>query len=244
MDRIVVVIFDSVAQAQAAAQDLVDLDASGSIASYAHAIYFKDFAGKVEERQSIANDSVPSASSALHRFARVLYDSYTSNIALDAEWIDIESDFAGDVFAAFVPGSALLLADVDEDRITPLDSCMEARSGVVLRRARFNNAAGYVAARVAALEAEIVDLDVEAVCADADRKRKLQANVRELIDRRSRAIETFRSRAAALQAELDEKIVALEAKAANMEGWARSRHHERIAVLLRRREMAYMPFER
>jgi hypothetical protein len=47
---------------------------------------------------------------------------------------EVDTDFLADVATALTPGKYAVVADVDEDWVTPVDTRMEAVGGVVFRR--------------------------------------------------------------------------------------------------------------
>ncbi|MGA2841551.1 MAG: hypothetical protein ABSG18_15475 [Steroidobacteraceae bacterium] len=47
---------------------------------------------------------------------------------------EVDTDFLTDVATALTPGKYAVVADVDEDWVTPVDTRMEAVGGVVFRR--------------------------------------------------------------------------------------------------------------
>jgi hypothetical protein len=67
-----------------------------------------------------------------------------------------------------------VVAEIDEDWVTPVDSRMEALGGEVFRRARTEVVDAQLSAEEDALEQEIADLKAEAAKAHGEAKAKVQ----------------------------------------------------------------------
>jgi hypothetical protein len=231
MDRFLVVTFDSVLSARSALRSLAALDREGAIASYVAMV--------VSNRDGIfERDAEPEApnhsriGAALNRFLSAVEGNRRDPEALEAEWVDVDVDFIGEVYSMLTIGRAAIVANIDEDRVTPLDTKMEALQGHVFRRARTVSTDAQLRERLSSLDAELARLDIEHANATAERRAKLEAAVRAMLDRRRRLIEANRARQLVLREEAAEKVALLVQKVADG-GEAAQRHRERIALLAR-----------
>jgi hypothetical protein len=231
MERIVFVVFGDVAGARAGLRAISALDRDGAIALYAATVVAKASDGTYEPSMDTL-DSAPLVSAGLRRFLHAVEGSRVNNDVLQAEWIDVDGDFIGHAYATFESGGAALVADIDEDRVTPVDARMEALRGTVLRRARMGLTSSQLPERLAVVDAEIAQLDVERVHADTLRRPKLERATTELLTRRDRILEEATKRRDAARREAAEKVRLLARKAASG-GAAGALHRERIALLSR-----------
>ncbi len=70
----------------------------------------------------------------------------------------VDDDFLADVATTLTPGKVAVVADISEGWVTPVDRRMEALGGVVFRTARQDFEAEQRAKEIAALNAEIAEL--------------------------------------------------------------------------------------
>jgi hypothetical protein len=231
MDRFLVVTFDSVLSARTALRSLAALDREGAIASYV-AVVVLNRDGIFERDAELEAPNHSRIGAALNRFVSAVEGNRRDPEALEAEWVDVDVDFIGEVYSMLTIGRAAIVASIDEDRVTPLDTKMEALHGHVFRRARTVSTDAQLRERLSSLDAELARLDIEHANATAERRAKLEAAVRAMLDRRRRLIEANRARQVALREEATEKVALLVQKVAKG-GEAAERHRERIALLAR-----------
>jgi hypothetical protein len=231
MERIVCVLFDEEIGARAGLRALGALDREGAIAVYAAMIVQKGPQG-IREVLAPAGAVAPLTTAGLRRFIRAIDEERASGEALEAERIDVDVEFLGHVYAMFASGMAALIADVEEERVTPIDSRMEPLRGLVLRCARSGLPAAALAQRLTVIDADITQLDVERVHAEPARKEKLERAARELLQRRGRMVLEVSKRQEADREEAAEKVKLLMRKAAS--GGAAAAHHcERMVLIAR-----------
>jgi len=162
--------------------------------------------------------------------AGLLGDMYTANV---------DEEFLTEVSTALTPGKCALIAEVDEDWVTPVDTRMEAVGGVVHRTLKSTFEHDQWSQAVEDARTELDHLKAEEREARADRKAKLQAQIARLTKRvdakrdrakaRSRqAAEDFQVRVTALQKRIDkersDRKTALEARLAKLRSDFQSRH--------------------
>jgi len=152
---------------------------------------------------------------------------------------NVDEEFLSEVSTALTAGKWAVLAQIDEEWVTPVDARMEALGGVVHRtlKSTFEHEQWSQAADDARMELD--ELKAEEREARADRKAKLQAQIARLskrvdakLDRakaRSRqASEEFQAKVTALQRRVDkesgDRKAALEARLAKLRSDFQSRH--------------------
>src|SRR5262249_47699503 len=146
MDRMLVVVFDNESKAYEGKKALLQLDGEGSISVYGYAVVAKGADGKATIKQG--DDAGP--------LGTLLGTSLGSLIGLlggptglavgaaagalggasaDLDNSRIGADFVDDVNKELSPNRVALVAEIEEDWTTPVDTRMEAIGGKVYRRA-------------------------------------------------------------------------------------------------------------
>jgi len=144
---------------------------------------------------------------------------------------DVDSEFLSDVSSALLPGRSAVVAEVDEDWVTPVDTRMETLGGLVFRTLKSSVERDHWSRTAADAREELQQLKAEHAQARADRKAKLQRQIEQLSKRvdikleraktRSQQVaREFQARAAAMQRRVDQetgaKKAALEARVAKL----------------------------
>ena len=249
MDKILVAAFPSDARACEGLRALRDLDAQGTITVYAKAVIAVGEESGVEVKEgadegplgtpvalltgSLLGPLAGSVGMAVAAGAGTL-----GRVLHDLARIGVDEDFLTEVGEALRPGTAAIVAEVWEERISPVDARVEALGGCTLRRVRKEIVDGNVERDVAALRAELASLAAELASAPEEH----QAHVRERIDATRTKLRATQQRAKAvldaLTRESEAKIAHLEVEAAAAGGEPKERLEARIAGLrsqLRRR---------
>ncbi|HUN76795.1 MAG TPA: DUF1269 domain-containing protein [Steroidobacteraceae bacterium] len=149
----------------------------------------------------------------------------------DLRTAQVDADFLADVTSALTPGHYAVLADVEEERITPLEKRMEDLGGVVFRTLKVDVEDTRREREAAARKAELEELKAEHAKAKSDRKAKLQARIDQLRARMEKHLEQDRSRSEQAAKETQARVQALQKKADNAKGDARSAMEARISRL-------------
>jgi uncharacterized membrane protein len=233
MDRMIVVVLPDEKAAYEARNALAALDQEGSIALYAAAVVAKDKTGhaavKQEGDQGPLGTTVGMLTGTLVGLLGGPAGAAVGAVAgaygggmFDLVRVGIGKDFVDDVTSSLEPGKAAVIAEVNEDWVTPLDSRMDALGGVVFRRARTEVVDAQLAAEQAALDEELADLKREAARSTGEMKAKVQKR----IDAASARLQGLKSRAKASREEekrhMDAKLHALQERAAKTKGDAKA----------------------
>ena len=191
MERMLVVVFDNEKKAFEGESALKQLEREGSFSIYAGAVVVKHADGTVSVKQ--LDDSGPIGTltgTAVGSLIGVLGGpvglaiGVASGLALgalyDADDIRVGEGFLDDVSKSLTPNKVAVVAEVEEEWTTPVDTKMEALGGTVLRRALWEVEKTVDEQEGAAMEADLEQLKSEISKAHADRKAKLQKKIGEL----------------------------------------------------------------
>jgi uncharacterized membrane protein len=144
---------------------------------------------------------------------------------------DMDEDFLSDVTSALNPGMHAMLADVDEEWVTPLDKRMESLGGVVFRTFKADVREERLAREQAAVRAELDQLKAEHARAQRERKAKLQARIDQLRARLEKRIEQEQARSKQASEEMLARVHALQKRAEKERGEVKSAVEARISRL-------------
>jgi len=225
MDRMLVVVFDNETKAYEGKRTLLQLDGEGSISVYAWAVLAKHADGTATVKQG--DDSAPLgtlAGTALGSLIGLLGGPVGLAIgavsgmavggAADLNNARIGDDFIDDVTKVLLPNKVAVVAEIEEDWTTPVDTRMEAVGGTVFRRALSEVKDTLHAEHVAAMKADLAQLKAEQAKAQADRKAKLQEKINRLDSKIQAELQKAKERGEASARQAQAKAEVLKAKAA------------------------------
>jgi uncharacterized membrane protein len=191
MERMLVVVFDNEKKAFEGRSALRQLELEGSFSIYAGAVVVKHADGTVSVKQlddsgpigTLTGTAVGSLIGVLGGPVGVAIGA-ASGLALgalyDADDIRVGEDFLDDVSKSLTPNKVAVVAEVEEEWTTPVDTRMEALGGTVLRRALWEVEQTLNDEETAAMKADLAQLKSEISKAHADRKAKLQKKIDQL----------------------------------------------------------------
>ena len=145
----------------------------------------------------------------------------------DSHSATLDGDFVSDVATALTPGKCAVIAEVQEEWITPLDGRMEALGGMVFRTLKSYLQEDRWKGHIAAAKAQLEQLEIEHAKAQASRKAQLQAQIENLSNR----VDAMLARAQARSKQATRKLQALEEKSEKEKGDAKAAAEARIAQL-------------
>jgi len=235
MDRMLVVVFDTEPKAYEGRKALHQLESDGSITVYAYAVVTKNADGTTAIRQSdeagpfggIAGTAVGSLIGLLGGpagFAVGAVMGLVAGIAVDVNSTRIAQDFLEDVKKELQPNKFAVVAEIQEDWTTSVDTRMEAIGGKVFRRALTEVKHVVNDEEVAAMKADLAQLKAEHAKARADRKAKLEEKINQLDSKIQARLEKNKQRRQAAEAQAQAKVEALKAKAADLKAKATAAH--------------------
>jgi uncharacterized membrane protein len=224
MDRMLVVVFDNEVKAYEGKKALLQLDGEGSISVYAYAVLSKHADGTASVKQG--DDAGP--------IGTLLGTSFGSLIGLlggpvglaigasagvlAGATVDLNArigdDFIDDVTKVLTPNKVAVVAEIEEDWTTPVDTRMEAIGGTVFRRALSDVKHTIHDENVAAMKSDLAQMKAEHAKAHADRKAKLQQKINQLDSKIQAQLQKAKERREAAERQAQAKVQVLKAKAA------------------------------
>ncbi len=242
MDKMLVIVFDSEIKAYEGSNVLQELQYEGSINLYAKAVIARDASGKVTVKQQGDAGPIGTAVGMLTGSLLGLIGGPVGAVVgasvgmsggalYDLANLGISEDFISEVEKSLLPGKAAVVAEVWEEWTLPVDTRMESLGGVVLRRSRWEVLDAQIEQDVAALNADLDDLEAERDRAAGEARAKLQAKVDAAKAKLQARQEEIQARIEASKQETDAKIKSLQEQMAKESGERKAKREARIAEL-------------
>jgi len=234
MDRMLVVVFDSENKAYEGKKALSQLESEGSIAIYAYAVIGKNPEGTTTLKQTddqgplgtLVGTSLGSLIGLLGGPVGLAIGAGTGLLAGGAADLNnarVGEDFIDDVSQELQPNKFAVVAEIQEDWTTPVDSRMEAIGGKVYRRALSEVKQTLHDENVAAMKADLAQMKAEQAKAQADRKAKLQEKINQLDSKIQAQLEKAKEQRQTAERQAKAKVEVLKAKAAVMKAKAKEK---------------------
>ncbi len=236
MDRMLVVTFDTEPKAYEGKKALMQLEGEGSIVVYAYAVVGRNADGTTTVRQSddpgplgtLVGTSVGALIGLLGGPVGLAVGTVTGMFAgstVDINNARIGEDFIDDVKQQLQPNKFAVVAEIQEDWTTPVDTRMEAIGGTVIRRALSEVKQTVDNEDVAAMKADLAQMKAEQAKAHADRKIKLLEKINQLESKIQAQLEKSKQQRQAAEAQAKAKVEVLKAKAAALKAKAMETHN-------------------
>jgi uncharacterized membrane protein len=235
MDRMLVVVFDTEPKAYEGKKALNQLENEGSIVVYAYAVVGRNADGTTTVRQSddpgplgtLVGTSVGALIGLLGGPVGAAIGA-AAGLAIGGT-VDINDarigyDFIDDVKQQLQRNKFAVVAEIQEDWTTPVDTRMEAIGGKVFRRALSEVKETVNEEDVAAMKADLAQMKAEHAKAQADRKVRLQEKINQLDSKIQARLEKNKQRRQAEEARAKAKVEVLKAKAAALKAKAAATH--------------------
>jgi uncharacterized membrane protein len=230
-----VVVFDSENKAYEGKKALSQLENEGSIAVYSYAVIGKNPDGTATLKQgddpgplgTLVGTSVGSLIGLLGGPVGLAIGATAGLFAggmADLNNARVGEDFIDDVGQELKPNKFAVVAEIQEDWTTPVDSRMEAIGGKVYRRALSEVEQTLHDEDIAAMKADIAQMKAEQAKAHADRKAKLQEKINQLDSKMQALLENAKKRRQAAERQAKAKVEILKAKAAALKAKAAEKH--------------------
>jgi uncharacterized membrane protein len=225
MDRMLVVVFENENKAYEGKRALIQLDSEGSISVYGYAVVAKNADGTATVKQgddvgplgTLAGTALGSLIGALFGPVGLAIGAtagFSGGASADLYNSGVGDDFIDDVSKFLLPSKVALVAEIDEDWTTPVDTRMEAIGGLVFRRALSEVKHQVHEENVNSMKADMAQFKAEQAQAHADRKGKFQAKINELDSKIQAQLQKAKDKRAASEREAQVKAQVLKAKAA------------------------------
>ena len=224
MDRMLVVVFSNEAKAYEGKKALLQLDGEGSISVYAYAVVAKNADGTATVKQgddagplgTLVGTSLGSLIGLLGGPAGVAIGAAAglgAGSAVDIDNAQVGDDFITDVTKQLLPNRVAVVAEIEEDWTTPVDTRMEAIGGAVFRRALSDVQHQTHQEDVAAMKADLAQMKAEHAQAHADRKDKLQEKINQLDSKIQAQLQAAKEKRQAAERKAQAKVEILKSKA-------------------------------
>jgi len=231
-----VVVFDTEPKAYEGKKALDQLDGEGSIVVYAYAVVGRNADGTTVVRQSddpgplgtLVGTSVGALIGLLGGPVGAAVGAAAGLAAggtVDLNNARIGEDFIDDVKQQLQPNKFVVVAEIQEDWTTPVDTRMEAIGGKVFRRALSEVEDTVNDEDTAAMKADMAQMQAEHAKASAGRKAKLDEKINQLDSKIQAQLEKFKQRRKAAEAQAKAKVEVLKAKAAALKTKAMETHN-------------------
>jgi uncharacterized membrane protein len=242
MDKMLVVAFNTEEDAYKGLDVLKDLNGSDDLTLYATAVLTKYPTGEVEVRQAADKGPVGTAVGALTGaivgFLAGPVGSVVgaaagagagglAGLAFDVGSAGVNIDFLDEVSALLAPGKTVVIAEIDEDWVTPVDMAMAELGGQVFRRSRYEVLEDQLAQESAALSQEAKEMKQELKQESAEAKAATEETLRSVQQRLQSIASKVDSRLDRVNKEADAKVDTLHAR-------MQKAHEERKAKIKQR----------
>jgi uncharacterized membrane protein len=225
MDRMLVVVFDNESKAYEGKQALLELDAEGSISVYAYSVLAKGADGTATMKQgddsgplgTLLGTSLGSLIGLLGGPAGLAVGAAAGMLggaSADLDNARIGADFIDDVNKVLSPNRVALVAEIEEDWTTPVDTRMETIGGKVFRRALSAVTDTVNKEEVDAMKADLAQMKEEHSKARAERKATLQEKINQLDSKIQGWMRKDKERTDAVERQAKAKLQILKEKAA------------------------------
>ena len=240
MDKMIVTIFNDEASAYQGVKALTELDVEGSLTLYASAVITKDAKGAVSIKQSaddgplgtVLGMATGTLIGLLGGPVGLALGAATGTLAgslYDIAQLGISDDFLAEVSRHLSPGKTAVIAEIDEEWVTPLDTRMEPLGGIVLRRARAEFIDAQIEREIATDKAEIAKLKAEYNQVAGDAKAKLKARLDAAQGRLEARRHLLEKKLDSVKREAEAKINSLQRQATRTKAEAKARLENRVA---------------
>src|SRR5260370_25745120 len=224
MDRMLVVVFDNESKAYEGKKALLQLDGEGSVSGDGYAVVSKTSDGSTTVKQgddggplgTLTGTALGSLIGLVGGPAGLAIGAaagLTAGATVDLHNARISDDFIDDVTKVLLPNRVALIAEVEEDWTTPVDTRMEAIGGTVFRRALSDVEDTVDDEDVAAIKADMAQMKAEHAQARTDRKAKLHAKINQLNSKLQAHLQKAKEQRQAAEREAQIKVDILKAKA-------------------------------
>jgi uncharacterized membrane protein len=241
MSKFVVTTFSSEANAYEGTRALRELHAAGDLTLYGLAVITKDSGGKLSVKEGPDELAGTAVGSLVGALVGVLGGPAGVVVGLTAGMllgsisdllnIGVGTDFLDKVSRELAPGKAAVIAEVDEDWVTPLNTRMEAIGGTAVREWRSDFEEAEIAKETAASKAELAQLKAEMAQSAAETKTKLQKRINEVKAKLDELSNQAQTKLQKLEKDTNAKISALNGQITKASSETKARIKERLVEL-------------
>jgi uncharacterized membrane protein len=236
MDRMLVVVFGNESKAYEGEKALLQLKREGTVVVYAYGVIAKNADGTAAVRQSqdagplgtLSGTALGSVIGLLGGPAGLAIGAgvgLLTGITADLNNARISEDFIDDVNKQLQPNKFAVVAEIDEEWTTPVDTRMETAGGTVFRRALSDVKQTVHDENIAAMKADFAQMKAEHAKTSADRKGKLAEKINQLDTKIQARLEKSKEQRKAAEQQAKAKAEILKTKAAALKAKAAETHN-------------------
>jgi len=240
-DKLVVIVFPDEKHAYEGSKALKDLHGEGGLTLYGSAIVAKDGDGKVTVKEAADEGPLGTAVGlatgtligVLGGPVGVAIGATTGMLTgsvYDVAQLGVGEQFLTEAAQALSPGKIAVIAEIEEEWVTPLDSRMEALGGTVIRQPRAEFIDTHTERELAARNAELAKLKAERDRAVGEAKAKLQTKVQAAQQALRQESARLKEKIAASERERKAKLDAIKEQAAHAREDAKEKIQKRLAA--------------
>lgn len=238
MNKMIVAVFDTEENAYKGVDVLEGFDRNGNIVLYATAVLEKDLDGEVTVRQVAPEGPIGTAVGMLSGAMVGLLGGPIgaavgtslgglTGLLFDVMNAGVNTEFVNDVSLLMLPGMSAVVAEVDEDWVTPVDTKLGELGGFVVRLPRSEVMEVQLACEAEAVSEEMDQLREELKTAGEKNKSTLQ----DTLKKSRKKLETIVAKANAKLEEIDREA---EAKVTALQTRMKTANEERKAKIAKR----------
>lgn len=242
MRKFIVVIFPNETAAYEGTRAFKALDAEGSLSLYGMTVIAKDADGVLSVKQDADQGPMGIAVGTLTGgLIGLLGGPVGVMIGLgsgaligslsDLFNLGVSGDFIREVSNELTPGRLALIADVDEEWVTPLDTRMDVIGGIVVREWRTDVEDELYLREVNARKAELAQLQVEFAQAREENRAKLKARIEDAQTKLQDSLDRAQAWLNQREAETEAQIKALQEQAVKAREDTRAKIEQRITEM-------------
>jgi uncharacterized membrane protein len=226
MNKIIVAVFDTETGAYKGVDALKALHNKGDISLYSSAVLVKDASGKVEVKQSadegpvdtafglligsmiglLAGPAGVAAGASIGSMTGMLFDLGRAGVSLD---------FIDEVSAVLIPGKSAVLAEVDEEWVTPVNTTLNQFGALIVRRSKSEVIEDQLNREAAAFSSELKQMQAELKKSDDKTKAAMQKTAKAIAEKLKSISHKAKEELDRVNLNTKEKINSLQAQMKN-----------------------------
>ncbi|MFM9925219.1 DUF1269 domain-containing protein [Variovorax sp. H27-G14] len=239
MNKLLVVVFGTEADAEAGTRVLRNLDSEGDITLYALGVISKDAKGLVSVKKAVDSFGVGAGMGLAVGALIGLLAGPVGVVAGAAAgtllgtvrdyWVaGVGPGFIEEASTFLKPGTTAVVAEVEEDWVTPVDAAMDDLGGSVIRRARMAMLQDQFDQDIVAMKAEISGLEAECQHSSGAAQTRLRAALSSTQTNLAQTTARATKKLAEFRQETELRVHAIEAQIAKAQGKVRARLETRL----------------
>jgi uncharacterized membrane protein len=248
MDKLIVVVFDNERQAYEGSKSLKNLHQEGSLTLYQSTVISKDTIGKVKVKESADPGPVGTAlgwatggligllGGPLGFAVGALGGTLAGSI-YDVARVGVGADFVDEVSEYLLPGKSAVVAEIEEEWVTPLDTQVDTLGGTIFRRSRSEFVDEQLDRDVETARAEIEQLEAEYKREVGEAKAKVKAKLDAAEKRMEAKRDQIKDAIQEANREFEAKLNSLQTQFAHAKYEKKADLEKRIAELKTRQEI-------